>query len=135
MAVILSDGLSVELALACEDVREEKGNKLSLMGVFSGDIIVAEMPAQIRIAFYFAVRGASVRKWDLRTRLMVGEIEAGSTVTRIEYDLPDTVANVIIPLGFIGMEQPGDFAVRLSVGESGEDIEVIRKRVFKAPTS
>src|SRR5437016_351670 len=38
--------------IACEDVREEVGNKKSLMGVYGGDIIVSEIPAQIWLAFY-----------------------------------------------------------------------------------
>ena len=38
--------------ILCEDIRTEVGNKLSLMGIFSGDVVVTEIPATIHLAVY-----------------------------------------------------------------------------------
>jgi len=38
--------------VVCEDVRDEVGNKRSLMGVFSGDITVQQFPAIVQLAVY-----------------------------------------------------------------------------------
>ena len=55
------DTIEVRNAILCEDIRHEIGNKNSLIGVFGGDILVAELPARIRVAVYYdamvSVRG------------------------------------------------------------------------------
>lgn len=42
----------VRNAIFCEDIREEKSNKHILIGVFGGDLHVAEIPALVRLAIY-----------------------------------------------------------------------------------
>jgi len=42
----------VRNVIFCEDIREEKSNKHILIGVFGGDLHVAEFPAFIRLAIF-----------------------------------------------------------------------------------
>jgi hypothetical protein len=129
MPIALSDGLSVELAIACEDVREERGNKISVMGMFTDQIAVAQFPADIRIAFFFTVRSDKAQEVILKTRITVdGEI-AGHAHMQLSPTETASLGNVIVPLGFVRMSTDGYFALSMAVGESENWVEVIRKTV------
>jgi hypothetical protein len=111
----------------CEDVREEVGNKKSLMGVFSGDVVVSQFPAQIRVAFYLEYlprKGFGDR--EIQFALTLGNERAAHGVIQIEDQSMD-VATIIIPQGIAQFTQPGDIV--LEVGVEGEMIEVLRKNV------
>jgi len=45
-------GVTIQNALLCDDVRRELNNKCTLVGVYSGDIIIPELPATAGLAFY-----------------------------------------------------------------------------------
>ena len=43
---------SIRNCLLCDDIRQEKNNKLIILGVFSGDILIPKVPANISLAFF-----------------------------------------------------------------------------------
>lgn len=66
--------------IMCEDVREEARNKKSLLGVFSGDILVASMPALIPLAFYVEYSGGEVGD-TIKFDVFVGKLKGSGSVT------------------------------------------------------
>jgi len=116
-------------AILCEDVREEIGNKKSLVGVFGGDVLVAHFPAQIKVAFYVEYLPGADDTSELNFELMLGGIQAAHGALAIPPDRKDTVT-MVIPQGFIRMEKPGDIVLQVGVGS--EMIEVLRKKVYLA---
>lgn len=111
----------------CEDVREEVGNKKSLMGVFSGDVVVQELPARLKIAFYAEYipdQGAGLHEFEFSIR--VGSKEAASG--KISVNSPRSeVATLILPQGIASIPTPCDIV--LNVSGAGETRELIRKAV------
>lgn len=113
--------------IVCEDVRDEVGNKKSLMGVFSGDVIAAEFPANLQIAFYLDYLQDTLSAGDkIRVELEVN----GSTIMGAEIVLnaSQEVSSIIIPRAIIGFETEGTFVLNVSVND-GKRLEVLRKKV------
>jgi uncharacterized protein (UPF0218 family) len=131
----LSHGLSVELAIACEDVREERGNKISVMGMFTDQVAVAEFPADIRVAFFFTVRSPEIQNVPLKVRVTVDGEEAGLAVVHLVYTTAAKLANVILPMGAIRLQDEGHFAISMRVEDSEEWVEVLRKTVTRGPVT
>jgi hypothetical protein len=114
-------------AIICEDVRDEVGNKKSLMGVFSGDIVVAEFPAIVRIAFYAEyILDVNAGPHELSFSIEVGGEEAASGRISID-NIRDRVATLIVPQGLATIAEPCDIALTFT-GE-GATRELIRKAV------
>src|SRR3569832_88862 len=129
MSIALSHGVSVELAIACEDVREERGNKISTMGMFTDQIAVAQFPADIRIAFFFTLRCERPQNFVLKVRLQVDGETAGTTSFQLAPTESVKVGNVILPMGFVRMAGEGYFAISMAVDDSEEWVEVLRKTI------
>jgi hypothetical protein len=129
------DPKKIRNVIACEDIRDEIGNKKSLMGVLGGDILVAEFPATLQLAIYFeyaadesdeATFVAKFRLWQDDTAIAAGEINApiqrGKSVT------------LVIPRGLVQFQKEASF--RMTIALEGEnELEVLRKSVSKGPTS
>ena len=129
----LSDKLTVELAALCEDIREEKGGKITLIGVFSGDVQVTELPAKIRVAFYFSLQSTKLEDLQLKIRFShddttIVEADAPLHLTD-DHGVKRHFANLIIPLGIMSVEKPT--WLRVSIQAEGHDwVEVIKKFIF-----
>ena len=77
-----ASGPSIPSALLCEDIRQEKHNKLSLVGVYLGrTIVVPEFPAHLRSLFFlWVVEG-----------LPEGHVESTHRVIRADADEEEVV--------------------------------------------
>lgn len=113
-------------AILCEDVREEIRNKKSLMGVFTGDVVVSEFPARIRMAIYLEyapIKGEG--QHIIEIVLMRDEDEIARATASVDDD--SKPRSIILPQGILLLEQGGDLVVRANVGEVST--EVLRKSV------
>jgi hypothetical protein len=120
--------------ILCEDIREEVGNKKSLMGVLAGDIIVAAFPATLNVAVYFEYVpdkddgnefAIEFRLWQDDEELAVGKVRAP-----IE---PGKVVTLVLPRALSVFEKAKAF--RMTVKRNGEEeFELLNKKVL-APTS
>lgn len=63
---------SIRNAIICEDIRKEIGNKLTLVGVYSGDIIVGRFPADLWLAFYAEFLPSQSGKIPLQIEMLMG---------------------------------------------------------------
>jgi hypothetical protein len=115
--------------IVCDDVREEKGNKKSLMGVFGGDVLVPEFPAQIQLAIFFQYLRASNESGPtlIEFRLLQDEDEIAHG--RIEANVHDTQpATVVLPKAMIGFEKQTAFRMLASVS-GGPEEEILNKKI------
>ena len=116
-------------AILCEDIREEAGNKKSLMGVFGGDVWVNNFPAQLRVAFY-AEYLPNADLHDLQFTLSLSENKIAEGAIQIPADRKQVVT-LAIPQGVLLLKEPGDIVLR--VGFADEMLEILRKKVQLAP--
>jgi len=119
--------------ILCEDIREEAGNKKSLMGVLAGDIIVPAFPATLSVAVYFEYLpdtddgdefAIDFRLWQDDEELAVGEVRAPIQ--------PGKVVTLVLPRALSVFERAKTFRMTVK-GQSGEEFELLNKKVF-APT-
>lgn len=109
------------------DVREEVGNKKSLMGVFSGDLVVPVFPARIKVAFYAEyIPTPGVESHELTFSIGVGSEEVAAAGIRVATPQGE-VATLILPQGIAQFEAPGDIVLKVSC--EGETRELLRKSV------
>lgn len=113
-------------AILCEDVREEIGNKKSIMGVFGGDVLVQSLPARIRVAFYaeYLPNDDEVEEMDFLLKL------GDTTVAEGKLSLPPNkkdVVTFIIQQGFLQLTEPTEIV--LLIGSKNEMVETLRKDV------
>ena len=106
--------------ILCEDVRDEVGNKKSLMGVISGDLHVASFPATIQTAVFFeyAADDSDGDKLSLRFRLMQDDVEIATGGMEADVSVIKR-ANFILPKGFVSFEKPATFKLLASVNGGG----------------
>jgi hypothetical protein len=122
-------------AILCEDIRDEVGGKNSLMGVFSGDIVVPSFPAQVNVAFflqYFAddSDGAHI---SAKLRLMQDDLEMVNFIMEADRPLGQT-ATFILPRGVAALDKAGTLRILISVNGAPEE-EVLRKQILSSVSS
>jgi hypothetical protein len=64
-----SSSIRIESVVFCDDVRKEITNKDLLIGVYSGDIVVASFPCLINAAVWIEIVGDSTGPFELKLRL------------------------------------------------------------------
>jgi hypothetical protein len=121
--------------ILCEDIRDEMGNKKSLMGVLAGDIVVGELPATLSVAIYFEYvpDAADGSEFSATFRLLIddGEIAQGAIEAPIE---KGSVVTLILPKALVGFQKPSIFRMMLTV-RGGPEFEVLEKKVMLPASS
>jgi hypothetical protein len=119
--------------IVCEDIRQEVNGKWSLMGVFSGDIVVQDFPAEIQLAFYIEYLPDSdevgrMIKFDFKLLQDDTEMVKGHSESKIESGQTGTI---ILPRGIASFEKESRLRVFISVNER-EEIEIVNKRILRS---
>ena len=115
-------------AIICDDIRDEIGNKKSLMGVMNGDIFVATFPATIPLAIYLDYQhDSSTDKVIIDFRLMQDDVQIaqGNLQVPLKEGQP---ASFIIPRGYVSFDKPRIFRVLASIDGQPEE-EILRKKI------
>ena len=117
--------------IVCEDIRQEVHGKWSLMGVFSGDIVVPDFPSHVQAAFYleYVPDPEDNHKLAFEFRLLQddNELIKGHSEAEIE---KGQVATIVLPRGIAAFEKEATLRVCVSVN-GGKEIEVVNKRILK----
>ena len=124
--------LKIRNAILCDDVRQEQGNnKHILIGVYSGDIVLSDIPAQIQLAFYIEI-AAPEGHYDMQIRLS-GPQKGEEAILPAAFDHSGKdVATLASPRIGISMTAEGAFKIDLRVGE-GRWTNIISKSVSVNP--
>ena len=113
--------------ILCEDIREEAGNKKSLMGVFGGDVTVPHFPAAIRIAFYAEYTvPQEAGAHNLEFAIIIGEVVAAKG--KLGIPAGNNVATLIIPQAIAQFEKEGELILQFGIGD--DLVDILRKKVM-----
>ena len=119
--------------IVCEDIRDEVGNKKSLMGVLSGDILVPTFPATVQIAVFFEYLPDSDDGDHLSIGFRLlrgdGEIANGGMQAIVA---PKQTASFVLPRALITFENETTFKMLASVNGRPEE-EILSRKIGKAP--
>ena len=106
----------VKLCVLCEDIRDELHNKHSLIGVYSGDILVSEIPASISLAFYLEIEPKRVGDFDLQFRLSGPAADASAVLNaRVGITNASGVSILRTPRIELGITEAGTFRFDMSL--------------------
>lgn len=118
----------IQVAIVCEDIREEKRGKHTLVGVYSGDEIqLAQIPGNIAIACFIEAVVLEPGPFELTMRLSgPGEHQA---LLKAMLDLPSTEGTAIIATPRIDLlvDTEGVFQIDIGSDERGWTNVVTRK--------
>jgi len=125
------DGIRIGNVLACEFVRTEAENKFSILGAFSGDVLVPELPARFLIAFYIEVFFTKLGQ----TTITIAASHGSKPYSRVkaELEVSDLAAPAILafPTLSVLIETEGTIDLTLEIGEKKHNI--LKKPVRVAP--
>lgn len=112
-----------------------QGNKPILIGVYTGDIIVAEFPATIWLGFFIDVKRPDVGSIStINLELHISD----KVVARFEMAVPEPwptdTATLTIPSGLLNLEGPTTIEL-IGEAEGFERTTFISKRVFHGEVS
>lgn len=127
--------LKVTNAILCDDIRKEQGtNKAILIGVYSGDLVLPTIPADVQLAVYLelvAPAGAYV------VEIKFSGPQKGHAIMKATLETArDGIGTIASPRVGINMAQEGVFRIDARVNE-GRWTNLISKRVIQGavPTS
>lgn len=115
--------------IVCEDIRDEVGNKKSLMGVIGGDILVPEYPATIKIAVYMEYNPNDKDREKLIVEFRLLQDEKEIAKGKLEAATPIKSATFILPTGLVTFDKDASFKIVASVNGRPEE-EVLSKMVI-----
>lgn len=122
--------------IVCDDIREEVRNKKSLMGVFPGGILVADLPGSIALAFYLEYFPSveDEGKFLMEFRLLYGDEQIAQGNITAELTDEHQVLALVVPRGIATFEREGTFRFVAKINGRPE-IEVVSKQVTKGAIS
>lgn len=116
--------------ILCEDVREETGGKRSLMGVFTGHVVVPHFPATIQLASFlqFDLEPDFTGELSFEVSIFQGDqnVAKGKLIANVAGH--ETSATFIIPKALVTFDQPSIY--RLVVTADGAEQEVMSKKII-----
>ena len=121
--------------ILCEDIRDEVGNKKSLMGVMTGDVVVGSFPVVRSVAIFMEYRPNAVDpvRVSFNFRLLQDDVEV--VKAGMVSDIPaGQSANLIMPRALMSVEKEVIFRILGSV-DGGPEEEVLKKRIFVQSTT
>ena len=115
-------------SLMAEDARPELGNKFTIVGLYTGDVLVQSFPATIRIAtltvFHFDKPGRHTL--DMRFMLGSDKIAGGPTIDLTAE--PDEAVSVNTPATMLNIVAPAELRVEGAI-DGGAFQTLVRREI------
>jgi len=130
----MAKGHQLRNFLVCELVIQDIGNRYTLAGVYTNDIILSEMPARLRLGLYgeFIAEAAGSHQVELLFS------RDKQPLLKLTASINDIVPGVAHPLSIpgieIGIEGPIELTISAIVDGHGRPRELVRKKIFQGPT-
>lgn len=118
----------VRAAILCEDIRQEVNNKLILIGVFTGDIVLSEFPGAIALRIYIEYISDKVGEFDFQVIYTLNEDEKAKVSGKITVHTPEGSIGMTVPPVLIEADEPGDLSVLFLI--EGQEPEIILKKAL-----
>lgn len=121
--------VSITAVIVCDDIRKEVTGKDILIGVYSGDIIVQDIPATISAAFWFELLPLELGVQRLELRLRLANKEEALPLT-IEVQVENLSPSAIFtPSATITVDAETELLLEERVGESWRVLK--SKKIYK----
>lgn len=109
----------VETALFCDFVRQENTGKHLLVGVFAGEIMVENFPANLQLNAFAILRfEAAANGLSVNFRTLFGGEEISKMMGRLTLSTPSTVP-FVLPVALEKISEPGLLELQMDAGGSG----------------
>jgi len=119
------------IAILAEDVRAELGGKHTIIGAFSGDILLPAFPASFKIAAYLVLRFKDKGDHVVDLEVKLDDAPLGTSTTGLDTREALTVV-LVIPMGIVTVDHPQTFSIA-GVIDGGEKRMIISTSIALAP--
>jgi hypothetical protein len=119
--------LKIGNAVLCEYVAQGEGGKSVLVNVYSGDVVLAELPAHVLLALYVECLPETLDQIDLRIEMFKDEAKFAEAKMTIKIDELGSPVVVVLRQFPVQFETPAVFSVRLSA-PGYKSLTVLRKK-------
>ena len=122
----MSDAFRIQNAILCEEVRVEKNDKLILLGVYPGDVLIHDIPGALRMTFYLEL--ADLKKGQHAIFIRISGPGKGFAEATAEVNVGDNtdVVSLTGPSAILKVEQEGTLVLEL--GLSQDEMRPVWKR-------
>jgi len=120
--------------LLCDDVRKEIGNKRTIVGVFSGDIIVSSVPAVVPLAAYIEFMPTSLDDNEIEFRFLVGNKPIATLKATLNDLQMGVVAVLELPKIVIHATQPTEVSIDAQIKNRPVQ-RLMTKKILVGPIS
>jgi hypothetical protein len=119
--------------ILAEEIRPELGNKHSLLGVYSGNILVDKFPAVIRLGIFIVFDFVRPGPHNVEMRMSLDKelVTQGTTQVIAE---PGKTTVIVAPIGMLGAEKPSELRIDAAV-DGGKRFVLTRKRLLLSAPS
>jgi hypothetical protein len=89
----------IDTVVVCDDIRQENNGKWLLIGVYARDIVVANLPADLRLAIWLLVTPKQLGASTIKLRIVVGPHNASLVDAELQYDIKEISPTVFAMAG------------------------------------
>jgi hypothetical protein len=114
-------------AVVCENIRQELYGKHSLLGVFSGDVLIDRIDAVLSIAIYIELFAINVGKIDLELIISYDNVDLVKVTSEFDYQDVRNPAIIASPVIQIKLERASIIVVTAKC--NGQTKRILEKRV------
>jgi hypothetical protein len=123
----MPDDFKVTNAIACEHLASGHAGKYILINTYAGDILVAEFPARVAMAFYVELEPKKFGKLPLNIQLTIDRKVIIHGVSEASFE-KGNAAIIAIPDGILTFERKSIFKLSLWV-EGSKPVTVLKKEI------
>jgi hypothetical protein len=126
--------MSVGTAILCELIRPEANNKLSILGVFTGDVILARLPSALGLSAYIEMLPHRLGKFEIEFRFM----PPGGSESGFKSELEVSALGPLglpLPTLLINLTETGPLSLQVKVDHSEWHTVLERKIILGEMTA
>jgi hypothetical protein len=124
----------VGAVVVCDDIRQEQNNKVILIGVYNGILVVPAFPAELILTWWIQLASEKPGEFKLDVRLVKedGAVALrgmiGFSIAAIDWSA------MVLPKSVVQFQSPGKFKLQMTV-QGEEDWQTLQELELKqAPT-
>jgi hypothetical protein len=128
--------VDIKSAIICDDIRREDNGKMLFIGVYVGEILVAEFPIALRLTWVLFGKHQKTASHDMEFRISYDahtekptSLQAKTTTDPALEDQAEV--SLIIPNAVLTFQEPT--ALTVSVKEGGRWRDILTKKVVMLP--
>jgi hypothetical protein len=120
----------VTAVLVCDDIRKENNGKDILIGVYSGDILLPSLPAQLSLAFWIEVAPVQVGSKKATFRIGFGGDRSAMIHTELEVSRTGPAA-IALPTFLVSIDSPGDLTLEIQEGNGDDGWRLLKRKSIR----